>query len=289
MDLSIIIVSWNVKEYLEKCLESIFENPPQFDFEIIVVDNASTDKSSQMVKKKFPQVKLIENKENLGFAKANNQGIRESPGKYILLLNPDTVVLPGAIDKLIKFMEEHKETGVVAPKILNPDKTLQPSCLAFPTLSAMFVRAIFIEGLWPNNPITRYYLMKDFDFQSEAEVDQPMGAALMIRRAVLDQVGLFDEESFMFFDEVDLCFRIKKAGWKIYFTPRAEITHYMARSIKKWGIFNLSRHWTRSRNHYFYKHFGLGALLLLYLFDFLRLAIVIGILIGLGAIIWRII
>ncbi len=285
MDLSIIIVNWNVRELLEKCLVSIFKDPPRKIFEIIVVDNASCDGSPEMVKEKFPQVKLIKNKENLGFARANNQAIEQSEGRYVLLLNPDTIALSGALDNLVDFMETHPEAGAVAPRLLNPNGSPQPSCLSFPTLAAMGIRAVFIEGLWPNNPISRQYLMRNFNYQSEAEVDQPMGAALMVRRAALDKIGFFDESSFMFFDEVDLCFRLKKAGWKIYFTPKSEVIHFLSQSINRWGFWNLSWHWTRSRNHFFYKHFGLKALLWLYLFDVLRVTIVIGILFIIGGII----
>lgn len=266
---SVIIVNWNVKDLLEKCLKSI----DGYGYEIIVVDNASADGSAQMIRQKFPQVKLIENKENRGFSAANNQGIRQATGKYILLLNPDTEVKLGAIEVLVKFLEDHPQAGAVAPKLMNSDGTLQRSVLSFPTLSAMLMRAIFVESLWPGNPATRKYLMRDLDYSSVSAIDQPMGAAILISKSVLDQVGLFDEQSFMFFDEVDLCKRIKDAGSKIFFTPQAEIVHHLSKSVQKWGVFNLSRNWTRSRNLYFLKHQGPLALAALYLIDLLRISL----------------
>jgi GT2 family glycosyltransferase len=280
-ELSLIIVNWNVEEYLRKCLNSIFDHPPKTDFEIIVVDNASTDNSVKMIKEEFPLVKLIANAENVGFSKANNQGYAISSGKKIFFLNPDTIVPKGSIEELMNFLNNAPSASAVAPKLLYPDGTLQPSVLRFPTISAMFVRTIFVEGLWPNNPITRSYLMHDFDYNSAIEIDQPMGAAIMVKRDILEKVGLFDEASFMFFDEVDLCYRIKKAGYKIFFTPSAQIIHHLSKSVNKWGVMNLSKNWTKSRNHFFRKHYGVLALALLYLFDFLRVIIICALILGL--------
>ncbi|MCX5748931.1 MAG: glycosyltransferase family 2 protein [Candidatus Saganbacteria bacterium] len=270
MDLSICIVGWNVREFLKKCLDSIYTNPPACDFEVIVTDNNSSDGSVEMVRASYPRVNLIINNNNLGFSTANNQCIKQSKGKYILLLNPDTEVLPGALDKLIAFFNGHPDAAAVAPKLLNPDLSLQRSVLSFPTLGAMIMRLIFIEQIWPGNPYSSKYLMAGFKHDMVMEIDQPMGAAIMLRKDVLDKVGLFDEESFMFFDEVDLCTRIKKAGWKIFFTPTAQIVHHGGSSIKKWGPLKLGKHWTRSRNHYFKKHFGWKTLSVLIFFDVIR-------------------
>jgi len=291
MELSICIVSWNVKELLQKCLDSIFTNPPSGEFEVIVADNNSSDSSAELLKNytspspSCPEpcrragrggrgVRVIENPTNLGFSAANNQCIKESKGRYILILNPDTEVLPGCLDTLIKFLEERPDAAAAAPKLLNPDRTLQRSVLGFPTLGAMIMRLLFIEQLWPGNPYTKKYLLPDFDYEKAAEIDQPMGAAILIRKSVLDKAGLFDESSFMFFDEVDLCFRIKKADWKIFFVPEAEILHRGGSSIKKWGTLNLGKHWTRSRDHYFKKHFGLKAFVLLKIFDAVRAVLI---------------
>lgn len=281
MKLSICIVNWNVSDLLNKCLSSIYKYPPKCDFEVIVVDNASSDGSAAMIKAIFPRVKLIESKDNLGFSKGNNLAIKAAAGELILLLNPDTEVPAGSLDTLVDFIEKHKDAGVAAPKLLNPDGSLQRSCLSFPTLPAMAARQLFLETLWPGNPASRKYLMGGLKYDTVTEVDQPMGAALLIRKEVLDKVGMFDEASFMFFDEVDLCYRVKKAGWKIFFTPAAQIMHHGGTSIKKWGAFNLSRHWTRSRNYYFKKNHGRLILWALYLVDALRAVIIIAIIAGL--------
>lgn len=274
MQLSICIVSWNVAELLEKCLVSIYKHPPKCDLETIVVDNASKDLSADVIKM-FKEVRIIENKKNAGFSAGNNQAIKASTGEYVLILNPDTEVLPGSLDKLTLFLDTHPEAAIVAPKLLNPDKTLQRSCMGFPTLGAMAMRQLFIEQLWPGNPYTKKYLMPDLKYDTVTEVDQPMGACLLVRRSVLDKVGLFDENSFMFFDEVDLCYRTKNAGWKIFIIPDAAIIHHGGSSIKKWGVLNLGRHWTRSRNYYFRKNFGTWSVWILYFADLLRVAFIL--------------
>lgn len=246
-------------------------------FEVFVVDNNSQDGTAEMIREKFPQVKLINNKDNAGFPKANNQAILKSSGRYILLLNPDTVVHPGALDKLVEFMDQHPDAGAAGPKLLWPNGRLQESCISFPTIPALLTRSLFIEGIWPNNPITKKHFMKNFKYDKVAEVDQPMGAALIIRKKALDKVGLMDEKIKLFFDEVDLCYRIKKAGWKIYFTPDPVITHFGGQSVKKLGPFGISRQFGRSRNYYFRKHFGIFAMLIIMLGDLLGFGILLGI------------
>jgi len=275
MLLSICIVSWNVRELLKKCVDSICKNPPSCGFEIIITDNDSKDGTAELLITKYPQVRLIENRNNLGFSAGNNQAIKASTGDYVLILNPDTEVLTGSLDKLAEFLDTHPEAAIVAPKLLNPDKSLQRSCMGFPTLGAMAMRQLFIEQLWPGNPYTKKYMMANFEYDRITEVDQPMGACLLIRREVLNKVGLFDEHSFMFFDEVDLCYRTKNAGWKIYFTPDATIIHHGGSSIKKWGALNLSKHWTRSRNYYFKKNYGIWALWILYFTDLLKVSLLL--------------
>jgi len=270
MKLSICIVSWNVAGLLEKCMDSIYRNPPAASFEVIITDNDSKDGSADLIKTKYPQASVIENKTNVGFSAGNNKAIKAGTGEYVLILNPDTEVLPGSLNKLIEFLDKNPDAAIVAPKLLNPDGSLQRSCMGFPTLGAMAMRQLFIEQLWRGNPYSKKYLMTDFNYERVSEVDQPMGACLMVRRDVLDRVGTFDEHSFMFFDEVDLCFRIKKAGLKIFFTPEAQVIHHGGSSIKKWGVLNLGRHWSRSRNYYFKKHYGQAALAALYFFDLLR-------------------
>ena len=274
MKLSICIVSWNTRDLLKKCLASIYKHPPSCDFEIFVADNNSSDGTPDMVARYFPQVFLIKNKENLGFAGANNQIIEKAKGKYILLLNPDTEVFEGSIDILIDLLDKNPGAGVVAPKLLNSDGSLQRSCMGFPTLGAMTMRQLFLETLLPFNPYTKKYLMTGFKHDRLAEVDQPMGACLLVRKEIIDKLGAFDPQYYMFFDEVDLCFRIKKAGWKIFFDPASRVMHHGGTAVRKWSPFKLSRVWTASRNYYFRKHYGHTVLWCLYLADMTRVIII---------------
>jgi len=216
--ISIIIVSFNTKALLKKCLDSIKGN-----HEIIVVDNASTDGSAKMVKENFPKVKLIVNKKNLGFGAANNQGIKTASGDYLLLLNSDTVVINDAPLKMADFLASNQQIGVVGCRLLNPDGSLQPSAGPFPNLKVAFAM-LFLEH-WLKNLVRASY-------PQTAEVDWVMGAALMVKKEVIDKAGLMDEGIFMYMDEVEWCFRIKKAGFKVFFYSEAQITHVFGGSSK---------------------------------------------------------
>ncbi len=230
MKLSIIIVSWNVKRYLVDCLNSLQQYPPSHKYEIIVVDNNSIDGTSDLVKEKFPYINFIKNKQNLGFAAANNRGIKVAKGLYIFLLNPDTIVHKGAVDRLIGFMDDNPDVGACGPKLLNADGTTQGSVRQFPTFrAALYRHTIFsLVGLFRGQ--YRKWLMKDFAYDTQRDVDQLMGSALMIRMSVIEQVGRMDESFFMYYEEVDLCYRIKQAGWRVVFMPEAAITHLAGRS-----------------------------------------------------------
>lgn len=233
MKLSIIIVAWNIREELVNCLRSIESNRPREDFELIVVDNASSDGTIEAVKNDWPQVITIANSENRGFAAANNQGIKRSKGRYVFFLNPDTLVHPHALDILTDFMDKNPDVGACGPRLLNADGTIQRSVRRFPTFrSALYQYTIFRQiGVF----LGQYnrWLMKDFTYDSQAEVDQLMGAALLVRRSVIDRIGVMDEGFFMYYEEVDLCLRIKKAGWRIVFTPDAVINHIGGVSSKQ--------------------------------------------------------
>ena len=206
-DLSIIIVNANNQRLLKECLQSIDKNTHKISFEIIISDNASTDGSQEMVKDDFPQVKLIENKENLGFAKANNQALKIYQGRYALLLNNDTLVKDSALDKMVEFMDQNQETGACGPKLLNTDGSTQHQ-----------------GGLLAK----RFWKAKD-----PRPVDFIIGAALLVRKEVIDKVGMMDENLFFYNEDLDWCLRIRKAGWKIFFLPQAEIIHYGGQSSKK--------------------------------------------------------
>jgi len=230
MKLSIVIVSWNVKDDLLACLRSIEQNPPSEEFEVIVVDNASTDGSAEAVRNLFPRVMLIPNNQNMGFAAANNVGIKKAQGSYVLLLNPDTIVHDGTLDALIKFMDENKDVGICGPKLLNPDGTTQPSTRRFPTMRGILHHHTIFRFIPVFRGHHRKWLMKDFTHDHQEDVDQVMGAALMARRSVLEELGGMDEAFFMYYEEVDLCYRLKQLGWRIVFTPTARITHNAGRS-----------------------------------------------------------
>ena len=225
-DLSIIIVSYKVKELLINCLKSIYRQESDLNFEVIVVDNCSKDGSVKMVRELFPETKLLENKQNLGFAHANNQGFFQSNGRNILFLNPDTVVLPGAFKKTVRFIDQHPEIGVVGCKILNPDGSLQYSCRSFPNLLNYFLESTFLYKIFPGNRIVGRFYMTHFEYDLTEEVDVILGAFLLIKREVLKEVGKFDERFFIYSEETDLCYRVRKAGKKVLFFPEAEIIHY---------------------------------------------------------------
>lgn len=255
-DLSIIIVNYSVKHYLRECLQSIYRNTKGISLKIIIVDNNSTDGSVDTVKSEFPGVKLIENCQNLGFAKATNQGLRENKERYILLLNPDTIVLPNALDRMIEFMEANSHAGALGCKLLNPDGRLQPSCRSFPTLTTAFFENTGLEKLFLRNRIIGRHRIGYWDYNDIREVDQPMGSALMVRREAITQVGLMDEQFHMYYEDVDWCFRIKKRGWKIYFIPLAQIIHYGGQSARlNMAKMRIQRY--KSRHKFFRKHYGI--------------------------------
>ncbi|MCJ7646948.1 glycosyltransferase family 2 protein [bacterium] len=256
VDLSVIIINYNVKQLLRECLYSIYSNTKRINLEVIIVDNNSTDGSVDMVKSEFPEVKLIENCQNLGFAKANNQALKENKGRYVLLLNPDTVVLPNALDKMIEFMEANSQAGALGCKLLYPDGSLQRSCRSFPTLTTAFFENLGLEKFFPKNKLIAKYRMGYWDYNDVREVDQPMGSALMIRREVIEHVGFLDERFYMFFEEVDWCFRIKKRGWKIYFMPSAEIIHYGSQSARP-SMTRMMILGYKSKHRFFRKHYGI--------------------------------
>ena len=214
---SIIILSWNTKELLKNCLESLKD----LKVEIIVVDNDSTDGSPQMVEGEFPKVKLIKNQKNLGFGAGNNQGMKMAKGDYFLLLNSDTVVKDKAPLKMVEFLAKNKEVGAVGCKLLNSDGSPQPSAGPFPNLWVSAVM-LFAEH-WLGDLVRS-------SFSKVKEVDWVMGAALMVRREVIKKAGLMDEGIFMYMDEVEWCYRIKKAGFKVMFYPGAEIIHLLGGS-----------------------------------------------------------
>jgi lipopolysaccharide/colanic/teichoic acid biosynthesis glycosyltransferase/GT2 family glycosyltransferase len=224
---SICIVNYNAKLYLENCLNSILYNPPLRPFEIILVDNCSRDGSVSMVEEKFPMVIIIRNKKNEGFIKANNQALRIANGKYLLCLNNDTYVFPGAIDTLVDFMELHPEAGAVGPKVLNSDGTFQSQCKRGKVSpSTTFYYSMCIHRLKPNSRRFGEYLLTYLSPDEIHEIKTLSGACMMVRREILTEVGMMDENLLDFCDDIDWCIRISNGGWKIYYVPVAQIIHY---------------------------------------------------------------
>jgi GT2 family glycosyltransferase len=244
--LSIVIVSWNVREDLRECLQSLLREEgsrlESGEIEIIVVDNASTDGTAEMVNLEFPQVKLLVNSQNLGYTKANNIGINHSRGKYILLLNPDTIVHQGALQALIDCAESHPEAGIIGAKLLNPDGSVQRSARSFPDIGAGLFRNTFLGRLFPNNPFVRRYLLTDFGYDEVREVDWVSGAAMLVRRDLIERIGSLDERFWAYCEDVDLCWRAWQAGYKVLFCPNAVITHKVGRSSDQRLVPSLIQH-----------------------------------------------
>jgi hypothetical protein len=235
MDLSIIIVNYNTRDLLRNCLRSVYSSQSDFQYEVIVVDNCSPDDSVEMVRQEFPQAKLIASEINGGYAYANNLGLRQAQGQHALLLNPDTVLPPAALQDMMAFMEEHPDAGVAGPKLVLADGSLDLACRrSFPTLDIAFYRLVGLSKRYPNSPRYNRYNLGYLDPDQVAEVDSVVGAFMWIRRDALDQAGLLDERYFMYAEDIDLCYRIKvEHGWKVYYNPAVVVTHYKAQSTRR--------------------------------------------------------
>ena len=232
VDLSIIIVSWNVKALLRECLTSIRENISAIDFEVIVVDSASSDGSPQMVAEEFPWVTLISSEQNLGYPRGNNIGILVSSGRHVLILNPDTIILNDALSIMLNYLEDHIDVGALGPQLLNADGTVQSSRRRFPSLVTGIFESTWFEPFAPRRVLKSYYAL-DLPDDQENDVDWVTGACLMVPRRVIDHVGLFDEGYFMYSEELDWCRRIKDAGWRVVYLPQAKIIHYVGKSSEQ--------------------------------------------------------
>jgi GT2 family glycosyltransferase len=259
MDLSIIIVTWNVSDCLKQCLDSIFRNQEDLALEVILIDNNSSDNTIDLVKRDFPQVKLIANSKNLGFAKACNQGLAIAQGKFLLLLNPDTKIIGDCLKKVIEFMDKNSQVGIAGCQILNPDNTLQPSVRNFPNflvhIGMMFKLHHFI-------PFTHYFA-REFDYHQTSDVEQIMGAFMMIKRSAFNQLGYMDEKYFLWFEEVDYCYQAKEKGIKVVYTPVGKIIHYGAQSFGQRGSVKKQYYFCLSRLRYLYKNSNLLVFLLI--------------------------
>jgi GT2 family glycosyltransferase len=223
---SIVIVNWRTPRLLRGCLQAINNDIAKNSFEIFVVDNNSKDESLSILKNEFPYVLTIANADNVGFSKACNQVIPQAQGEYVLLLNPDTIVVENAISILATFLDNNEVCGAVGPKVLNADGTLQLACRrAFPSPAAAFFRLTYLSRLFPGHPVFGKYNMTYADPEKAIEVDALSGSCMMVKKKVIDKIGLLDEDIFMFGEDIDWCWRIKKAGWQIFYNPQAVIYH----------------------------------------------------------------
>jgi hypothetical protein len=227
LDVSIIIVSWNTREILRDCLKSVYEQTQGISFEVILVDNASSDGTVSMVRTEFPQVLLTANKDNRGFAAGNNQGFEQARGRYILMLNPDTVVLDQAITKTIRYTDAHPEAGVVGCRVLWPDMRRQNSCFRFHSVGqiALSSLAFFREHPFFQWPILHPDRYLNRDFSLEQDVDVVAGCFFLFPRQVLLEVGKLDEDFFIYGEEAEFCHRVHRAGWRVRYFPGAQIIH----------------------------------------------------------------
>jgi N-acetylglucosaminyl-diphospho-decaprenol L-rhamnosyltransferase len=260
VDLSIVILSWNVRDLLRQCLESVASgrplsaNHPLLVTEIIVVDNASSDGSVEMVHAEFPAVRLIANQTNRGYTGGNNDGIAAATGRYVMILNPDTRVLDDALAAMVAYADAHPDVGVVGPQLLNPDGGVQSSRRRFPTLMTGLFESTWLQPLAPRDVLRRYYMLDQPD-DTIQEVDWLFGACFLVRREVIQQVGVLDEDFFMYSEEMDWCRRIRQAGWKVVYLPEAQVIHYGGRSSDQVAA---QRHvyFQTSKVRYFRKHHG---------------------------------
>jgi N-acetylglucosaminyl-diphospho-decaprenol L-rhamnosyltransferase len=278
VDISVVIVSWNVRDLLRRCLRSILDRGsstldtqysvpgasrghpastiqhPAPTTEVIVVDNASTDGSIQMVQAEFPAVHLIANAENRGFPAANNQGIAVAQGRYVLLLNSDAEVVGDALAAMVAFADEHPDAGVVGPQLLNPDGSVQSSRRRFPTLATAFFESTWLQRYAPRRLLERYYVLDQPD-DAVQDVDWVKGAALMARRDAIAQVGPMDEGYFMYSEELDWCRRFREAGWRVVYLPTARIVHHEGKSSEQ-VLPARHIHFQSSKVRYFRRYHG---------------------------------
>lgn len=239
MEMTIIILNYKMKGLVRNCLRSIFEKNLTFPFEIIVVDNDSCDGIEQMLREQFPAVKFMQSGKNLGMGAGNNIGIRMAAGKYVLIINPDIFVLPGAIERLYNFCVQHPDVGLAAPRLLNPDRSLQYTCYRWHRFwTPLFRRTILARLDFAKKEVARF-LMSDWGHNETREVDWIQGSCFLTPKKVFDEVGLFDERFFMYFEDTDLCRRIKNAGYKVMYLADAEVIHLHRRQSADGGLMKI--------------------------------------------------
>ncbi len=259
-DLSIIVVSWNVRDLLRACLKSVTKSLSSgrgqtLSCQVIVVDNDSNDGSVEMLKEAFPEIHVIANDRNLGFTKGNNQGLALSDARYVLLLNPDTEVVGDALGEMVAYMDDHPTAGALGPQLLYPDGQVQSSRRRFPDLRTAYVESTFLQSWFAQSgTLERYYVLDRSDDETQA-VDWLVGACLLIRRETLEEVGSLDESYFMYSEELDWCYRAKRRGWEVVYLPTAQAIHHVGKSSEQ--VLPVQHiQFQRSKVLFFKKHHG---------------------------------
>jgi len=252
--LSIVVLSWNTRELLAACLASLRAVRDELPHQLVVLDNASSDGSAERVARDFPEAELLRNPRNDGYALGNNLGAARATGEYLLLLNSDTEVRPGALSTLVRFLDDHPGHGACGPRLDFPDGRPQLSCKRFPTLRTALFFDTWLDRRFPRNLVVPWYMMRDFDHLTSRDVDQPPGAAFLVRRALWRQLGGFDPQLWLFFNDVDLCRRLRAAGHAIAYVAEARILHHEGRSTAQFPEFG--RQWHLDRLRYYRKTFG---------------------------------
>jgi len=263
LDISIIIVNWNTKDLLQECLASIYKTVNKITFEVWLVDNASADGSVEAAKKRYPDINVIQNEQNLGFAAANNLAFKQMKGNYALLLNTDAALIDNAAEELFYFMEDRPKAGMACGQLLNTDGSKQNSIANYPSLLSLFCNETFLRILLPNK-----FPSKRKEYSYPIEVDSCIGACMIVRKEAMDQVGTFDEGYFFYLEETDWAYRMKQAGWGVFFVPSARIFHAQGKSVGNTA--NKKIMFYRSR-YYFFKKWHKGTNIIIYIAVFFRL------------------
>lgn len=230
-DVSVIVVNWNLKDHLRSCLESVRNFRGSVSVEIIVIDNGSTDGSIEMMEREFADAKLVRNRSNLGFARASNEGMAAAAGRYLFLFNNDARLFEGALPRLVEFMDRHPDVGLCGPRVSNPDGTLQVRSKGFYPSIPRALGQFFVPGFLRRQQPLGFYEARDLNVTRD--IDWLSGCALMARREAVEDVGLLDDEVFMYLEDVDWCYRMRQAGWKVVYVPQGEVLHYGGVSMKK--------------------------------------------------------
>lgn len=229
MDISIVILNYRSKGLVKQCLKTIALTRPRVSHEVIVVDNGSGDGVGGMLAASFPGAAFVASPDNLGYAAGNNLGVRAAKGRHVVIMNPDITVRPGALEAMVAFMDANKDVGIIGPKLVHPDGSLDPSCYRFPTYAIPVYRRTPLGRLAAGRRAVSDYLMEDYDHETSRDVDWLLGAVLMVRREALEAVGSLDERFFLYFEDTDWCRRFWQAGWRVVYFTGAKMVHYHER------------------------------------------------------------